>query len=1211
MIERILRVLELFGERPTAEELADVLWLAQRVPCGGDAPLARALRRESEAAEDAAESPEDDGSPPLPEKDLPKALDHEEQAPLELHAAPELPDADDATDDRIDEARAEDDPPPATEPQTEDTTGAPSPEEFPRALSVRIAHPHSLPGVLTTSRAIRPLKRHRPDPRRTEIDEAATAAQMAHTGLLDVVTRPGRERWLDLTLVVDDSMSMLLWQQLCRELRGIFERLGAFRQIRSWGLRLEEGRPPRLSPKPFGSSRGLQRPAALDDLSGRTMTLIITDGVNPGWRAPAAAALLGRWAKRGPTAVIHALPPRMWPGSAFSARRWSVRVPHPGAANSEWRVRDPLLPPELSRFTGRPVPVLEPRPRELATWARTTVAGGSSAVLPLWDPGAAHGPARRAAVTGDRAVRQFRRTASPEAYRLAAHLAAIAPLTVPVMRLVAEAVPWSATTAHLAEVFLGGLLRLAETTPPDTAALQSARGFLHNQRVFAFTDEASGILLDAVPAAEVVETARQVSARIAELIGRAPEFAAWLNRPEGTDPLPEHAQNFAWLGSALLQRLGLTNRATPEWDEPPMMPVEEPTRSQHAVELHAPYVGYSNSARPRFPWQPLSAQDPKHVGDYDLLGWAPTSGPTSVYLGRNSEGVTTAVRRLAYNAVNAKRLLLVEVAAVGRFNHPCLPVLFDHEAHSPRPWTAVSPVTTPTGGRAPDLNDIVTGVGPLGVDAVLSLAQRLASALAHSHGAGVVHGRLSPRHVLLTDGDPVLIGWHRATVDGTPAEPRTPAASPADDLRALAGILAYAALGTEWPAPRSDRFTGRLRGIDESIWTSSRPASAVDPALHAVVGRCLRGPDGATPTAEAVLTLLRDRLPRHDAGAPGMREWFSPAVRELIEEAELHRTPPTVTLRDGPQVPVTSEEARIQEQPVRDKPTPQVWELPPGAVRPMRRRRWLKRHSDPEDLEVVSGPPGPCVAVISPHEASGRSTVAVHLAAALSGRNGAGRRGGRPVLMLPVDRQFGVFGYRLLNVDPAAVCGRLPADGGHMPRHARGWVTLTDSQGTQFLHGLVPANAVVRLEPSAVRRGVDQLRSLGTVVVDATGTFLPPGDSLRGLLGTVSHLVVTTTGRPGHLDRLVEQLDWLSRHGYEGLVRSATLVVSELDARTTRTASGGRAADAVGQVCTIPYDDALRGRGLVDHASLSPATRQSFAYLAHVVRTALEDRNRY
>src|SRR6202007_288852 len=165
---------------------------------------------------------------------------------------------------------------------------------------------------------------------------------------------------------------------------------------------------------------------------------------------------------RGPTAVIHALPPRMWPGSALPARRWTVRVPHPGAANREWRVRGTLLPAQLSPFTGIAVPVLEPQPRELATWARAVVAGGTSTVLSLWDPQAARPDTRHPEVSSAEAVRHFRRTASPEAYRLAAHLAAIAPLTVPVMRLVAKAVPWSATTTHLAEVFLSGLMRLAE-----------------------------------------------------------------------------------------------------------------------------------------------------------------------------------------------------------------------------------------------------------------------------------------------------------------------------------------------------------------------------------------------------------------------------------------------------------------------------------------------------------------------------------------------------------------------------------------------------------------------------------------------------------------------------------------------------------------------------------------------------------------------------
>ncbi|MFF3248386.1 SAV_2336 N-terminal domain-related protein [Streptomyces sp. NPDC002870] len=1231
MPERVLRILQLLGEQTTAEELAEVLWLAERVPKGENAPLALALMRESgDAAAPAAEETGAGAASPPVHPPPP----HEEAPPSELHAAPELPEAEGEADDDSGDAAGADDSDPfsdaGAEGEGEGEGQAPEPQpapEPPRALSIRIAHPRSLSGSLVTARALRPLKRYRPNPRRHEIDEAATAARIAHTGVLDVVTRPGRERWLDLSLIVDDSGSMLLWQQLCTELHTLFERLGAFRQIRTWGLRLGDGRTPMLSPRPFGASQSLLRPAVLVDPSGRTMTLVISDGASPEWRTGAMEEQLARWASYGPTAVIHALPPRMWAGSALPVRRWSVHVPHPGAANSEWRVRDTLLPPELSRFTGSAVPVLEPKPRELAAWARTIVAGGSSSVLSLWDPQAAHASIEPTEVSSDQAVRQFRRTASPEAYRLAAHLAAIAPLTVPVMRLVAEAVPWSATTAHLSEVFLGGLMRLAENAPPDAAAPRGTRSFRHSQRVFSFTDEAADILLDAVPTPEVVETARQVSVLIGELIGQAPEFAAWLNRPDGTDLLPEHAQSFAWLGSALLQRLGLTVPAGPDWDEPPIVLEEEPRRRRNAFYLHMPYVGFSSSPRPEFPWQQLTARDPKQVGDYDLLGWAPTSGRsnrasglTSVYLGRNADGFRAAVRRASPNwsddtesstAESSNQLVLVEATALGRFDHACLPALFDHEANAARLWTAASPVTTRSGGRALHLAEVVSAAGSLGVDATLILGQRLASALAHSHSVGVVHGRLSPRHILLTGDNPVIIGWHRATVDGQPPQPDAEPAQPADDLRALAAILAHAALGDDWPAPRYTEYDGSLQGLDEADWSLSLPPSSVDPAVHALIDRCLRGPADAPPTAVGVLALLRDRMPRQHAVAPRLRAWLSPSALELIDDAELLRKRPRTTGRREPfgaQVPVTRQEPPTEKTPSRVGANSRKWQLFPGSVQPPRGLKRLTRRPSSAVLQPRAGLPGPCVAVISPHHGSGRSTVAVQLASALSARATAGRGGREPVFMLPVHRLLGVFGYRLLDADPSAVTAQFPAGAGHMPSYANGWATLADSRGAQFLYGLVPANAVVRLDTSTVRRAVDWLRSFGTVVVDAVGTFLPPGDSLRSLLGEVQHVVVTTTARQEHLDAVQGQLDWLSGHGYERLIRKATVVLSDVDGPASgdvRTA-GGRFEGRVRSVHTIPYDIAVHRRGLVAHSQLDGATRLAFDELGRAVGAALD-----
>ncbi|MEW2290180.1 hypothetical protein [Streptomyces sp. NPDC047841] len=267
------------------------------------------------------------------------------------------------------------------------------------------------------------------------------------------------------------------------------------------------------------------------------------------------------------------------------------------------------------------------------------------------------------------------------------------------------------------------------------------------------------------------------------------------------------------------------------------------------------------------------------------------------------------------------------------------------------------------------------------------------------------------------------------------------------------------------------------------------------------------------------------------------------------------------------------------------------------------------RRSPVPVLEPRDGPLAPCVAVIGAQPGSGRSTVAVQMASALTVRAGSLRGGRERVLMLPLDRTLGVFGYRLLAaVDASTVATRLPDDHGRLPAHARGWGTRTDSCGAHFLYGQVPVGTPVRLDASAVRRGVDWLKSFGTLVVDAGGTFLPPQDSLRTLFGWVDHLVVTSTTRHEHLDAVAGQIDWLSEHGYEELVRTATLVVSDVQGLTEHQegpARAGALSGVVGSKCSVPYDAAVDRLGLVDSSSLAPATRRAFDALGRTVASAL------
>ncbi|WP_433057110.1 FxSxx-COOH system tetratricopeptide repeat protein [Dactylosporangium sp. CS-033363] len=243
----------------------------------------------------------------------------------------------------------------------------------------------------------------------------------------------------ELALLVDAGPSMPLWEPTLAELRRDLAALGG----------------PAVTEFPLGPD--LRLPPA------RRLALIVTDGVGPLWDGT-LGPLLERLGREGPTAVFQLLPYRMWSRSRPAVHRVRLSAPGPLAANADLRAEAPDGRFDPAR-AGVAIPVLELTPRWLAPWA-ALVAGTATGPVPgaalftgrpVEDP-ADDEPAPRTPPSAERRVRVFRASASPTAYRLAGLLAA-APLTLPLMRLVAaERLP-EARPEHLAEVFLGGLLR--------------------------------------------------------------------------------------------------------------------------------------------------------------------------------------------------------------------------------------------------------------------------------------------------------------------------------------------------------------------------------------------------------------------------------------------------------------------------------------------------------------------------------------------------------------------------------------------------------------------------------------------------------------------------------------------------------------------------------------------------------------------------------
>ncbi|MFE6072565.1 SAV_2336 N-terminal domain-related protein [Streptomyces sp. NPDC056525] len=333
-------------------------------------------------------------------------------------------------------------------------------------LPVRAPGANALPGLLGLQKALRPLRAYALAPHRPGegvLDEEATAERSAAAGILTPVMRPAAGRRPDIQLLMDTGPAMVVWSRMVEELRQACQQSGAFRDVQVHRLYDTGEGPPLVTTTSGADGRPRLRPVdQLHDPTGRRFTLVVSDCVGPLWQRGAAQRFLRQWPRNSPLALVQPLPPRLWPRTALPAEPGTFQRSSTPGGHTAFRSDDepwgPLVPGR------RAVPVLTPTPEAFASWTRLHTGHGGNAVRgwAAWlapeavEPRAPGTP--RAARSDDDLLRAFRAAASPGALRLAVHLAA-APLTLPVMQLVQRAMLPDTGPMELAEVLLSGLLR--------------------------------------------------------------------------------------------------------------------------------------------------------------------------------------------------------------------------------------------------------------------------------------------------------------------------------------------------------------------------------------------------------------------------------------------------------------------------------------------------------------------------------------------------------------------------------------------------------------------------------------------------------------------------------------------------------------------------------------------------------------------------------
>ncbi len=253
-------------------------------------------------------------------------------------------------------------------------------------------------------------------------------------------------------------------------------------------------------------------------------------------------------------------------------------------------------------------------------------------------------------------------------------------------------------------------------------------------------------------------------------------------------------------------------------------------------------------------------------GRYEVLGEIARGAYGVVYRARDRElGREVALKSLRSEDAGplARERFLREARLAARLDHPNIVRIFETGEHGGRPFYTMA---------------LLEGAplrGPLPPARACRLVSRVARAVAHAHERGVVHRDLKPSNILVSDGEPVIadfgvaLGLEEPRVTRTGELVGTPAYMAPEQARGDADGVGPPADVHALGAVLFELLTGRLPYEAETFLELSAKLlgdpvpelAGFDPALSALVRRCLAKEPGARPTAAELARALELRAP--------------------------------------------------------------------------------------------------------------------------------------------------------------------------------------------------------------------------------------------------------------------------------------------------------------------------------------------------------------
>ena len=385
-------------------------------------------------------------------------------------------------------------------------------------LPINVPKARSFLNPLKIRKAFRPLRRRVPSRRQSVLDVDETVDLITEQLILGrevwiPVMKPERERWLDLEIVIEQSESSMIWQELMHEFQLILSTHGDFRRIRVWYLSVQ-GEKFALELERRGKRKKPQHhPKELCHPEQRGMILLVSDCTSDIWEKGTIYPQLHQWSKTTLLGVVQLFPEHLWRSTWLNqGRKFFAKSGGFGELNAKLRLMG--LPRRLrATLRSEPhllLPILTMSPEMIDQWSRLRT-GSAEARLPVYvflEP-QNYQPEKRVKtfdieqMSAEMRVEAFMATASEEAVQLAGMMSAV-PVDMRVVNLIRTELLPEVAPHHVAEVFMSGLMVANQQQPGQ----------------YDFTKEVRKIIIGKKRRDELVEVLNIISRAIAEELNR-------------------------------------------------------------------------------------------------------------------------------------------------------------------------------------------------------------------------------------------------------------------------------------------------------------------------------------------------------------------------------------------------------------------------------------------------------------------------------------------------------------------------------------------------------------------------------------------------------------------------------------------------------------------------------------------------------------------